>query len=282
MLRCNYLNDTIPSAASTFHVGTRVTFSSLMNYEMAEYSANTYSIKYVLQGTEHYVLNRQKFSVSRGNYLLVNRQQAVDAVVRSTKKVLGFCIHLEEELLQESFAQLQFSETALLDHPFEKPAIPQFENLLYRDEENALGCYLQQTVRIFKTDSASIAIEPTAFYLELSQHLLATQNNLPKTAQRLDLVKNSTKQELLRRLQTAKELLDAQQMEDVNINLLAQKCALSGSHLFRSFKKVYGVSPYQYLLQQKLKKAACLLQKKEETITDAALLCGFTDLPSFS
>jgi len=282
MLRCHYLNDTVPPSATTAHTGNRTTFSSLKDYELSEYSADTYSIKYVLQGTEHYLLKHQKFSVSKGNYLLVNRSQAVDAWVRSNKKVLGFCIHLEEAILQETFAQLHFSETELLNHPFEKPAIPPFENLLYNEKENDLGRYLQRVANMFQTDNASITIEPTDFYFQLSQHLLTTQNSFPKTAHQLNLVKNSTRQELLRRLQTAKEVLDAQEMDAFNINLLAQQCALSGSHLFRSFKKVYGISPYQYLLQQKLKKAACLLQKEEKSITEAALLCGFTDLPSFS
>ncbi len=282
MLQCNRFDQTLAGQPFAWTSGNRVTFSSLCHCEIEAYTAATYSIKYVLQGTEHYFLQGQKFSVSAGNFLLVNSQQPIDFFIRSRKAVTGFCIHLEEGLLREVYAQLLFPEEKRLEHPFEKPVIPPFEEILYSDKENCLGTYLRQMAGSFELATETIVVEPRALYYHLSRHLLEMQNNFPKEARDLGLVKNSTRKELFRRLEVAKEMLDEQDADALCIAAVAQQCALSESHLFRSFRKLFGVSPYQYLLQRKIQLAATLLQTKKMGVTEVALECGFADLPSFS
>jgi AraC-like DNA-binding protein len=175
-----------------------------------------------------------------------------------------------------------FAEECLLDQPFERPKIPPFEEILYTDSANNLGGTLRQIATRYCSSTGTIPIEPTELYCHLSKLLLLVQHNAPKSAGRLGVVKNSTKQELVQRLQLAKEVMNAHEAETLNIDAIAQQCALSGSHFFRSFKKHYGVSPYQYMLQGKIKQAAALLQVRDQPITDVALQCGFADLASFS
>ena len=282
MLQCNRFDASLPIEALPQKEGSWVTYSSLHDCEVEQYKAATYSIKYVLQGTEHYFLHGKKFSVSAGNFLLVNNHHPIDFFIRSRKKVNGFCIHLEERLLQEIYAGLLLGGEQLIDTPFEKPVIPPFEEILYSDKENNLGGFLRQMADGLDAHKGTIAAEPAALYYHLSQHLLQVQNSFPKGTSNLGIAKNSTRKELFRRLEVAKELLDVPDMEPLNINAIAQQCALSGSHLFRSFKKLYGISPYQYQLQQKVKKAALLLRTNNMPVTDVALLCGFADLSSFS
>ena len=282
MLQCNRFDSSLPINALLQREGNRVTYSSFHHCEVEQYHAATYSIKYVLQGTEHYIVKGKKFPVSEGHFLLVNNDQPIDFYIRSRKKVNGFCIHLEEGLLREMYAQLQWGEERLLDTPFEKPSIPPFEEILYAEGENGLGAYLHQLARSFDPANETIAVEPPALYYRLSQHLLEVQNSFPKGARMMGMAKNSTKQELVRRLEMAREVLDGQDGGDLNIEAVAQGCALSGSHLYRSFKKLYGVSPYQYLLQRRIERAAALLSSGEMSATEVAMMCGFGDGASFS
>lgn len=281
MLQCNRLDNVGMAKPSAWNTGNRVTFSAVTDCGMAGYNAATYSIKYVVQGTEHYVLQGRKFSVGPGKYLLVNREQPVDCFVRSRKEVLGFCIHLEERLLQEMHAQALFGEDRLLDDPFERPAVPPFEGLIYADGENGLGTCLRHIANGFDSGTGTLPVEPAQLYYRLAQHLLLVQNRF-SGHRRMGVTRNSTRQELLRRLELAKEVLEAGDGEAPNMDAVAQQCALSGPHLFRSFKKAYGVSPYQYLLQRRIEQAAALLQAKDRTVTEVALLCGFADGASFS
>jgi AraC-like DNA-binding protein len=76
--------------------------------------------------------------------------------------------------------------------------------------------------------------------------------------------------------------MDAEKNETLNIEWVAREAMLSSSHFFRSFKKSYGISPYQYFFQKKMRRAAHLLCKRNMTATEVALECGFPDLASFS
>jgi AraC family transcriptional regulator len=64
---------------------------------------------------------------------------------------------------------------------------------------------------------------------------------------------------------------------DQNISLadLAALLNVSQFHFSHQFKQTLGVTPYQYLLQQRIERAKQLLKQSNRSITDIALLCGF-------
>jgi AraC-like DNA-binding protein len=260
----------------------RLTFSSLQDCQFQAYCAPTYSIKYVVRGTEYYVLDKKRFAVSQGKYLVVNNDHAIDLSIVSEKKVMGFCIHLEQQWLQKMFTHLSFTEDQLLDQPFHLSKVPDFDEILYSEKENNLGKYLQHLSVHFDMSSLTIPYEEHEVYFNLARHLLTLQNEFKQEGMNLHLMKSSTKNELLKRLNTAKELIESQKGENLQIDFIAKEAHLSESHLFRSFKKAYGISPYQYFIKSRLSHAAGLLRSKKKTITDVALECGFNDLASFS
>ncbi|MEO0708429.1 MAG: helix-turn-helix transcriptional regulator, partial [Cyanobacteria bacterium J06649_5] len=50
---------------------------------------------------------------------------------------------------------------------------------------------------------------------------------------------------------------------------------MSQFHFSRLFKQSLGISPYQYLLQQRVECAKQLLKNTDRLITDIAFTCGF-------
>ena len=56
---------------------------------------------------------------------------------------------------------------------------------------------------------------------------------------------------------------------------------LSPYHFLRVFAKALGVTPHQYLVRSRLRRAARLLAEKERSVTDVALDVGFADLSNF-
>jgi AraC-like DNA-binding protein len=58
---------------------------------------------------------------------------------------------------------------------------------------------------------------------------------------------------------------------------LAKTCHLSEDYFIRLFKKTYGITPNNYLLEKRLEKAAQLLIFSNEGIDIIAEQCGFTD-----
>ena len=65
--------------------------------------------------------------------------------------------------------------------------------------------------------------------------------------------------------------------QDLSISDLATLTSMSESHFSRSFKQSVGIAPYQYLIQQRVKRAQHLLRQPAISISDIALDCGFAN-----
>jgi AraC family transcriptional regulator len=75
--------------------------------------------------------------------------------------------------------------------------------------------------------------------------------------------------------------IDANAHEPIDLGTVASKVDLSPFHFLRVFKKIVGVSPHQYLVRARLRRAAQLLAADTRPITDLALDVGFADLSNF-
>ena len=75
--------------------------------------------------------------------------------------------------------------------------------------------------------------------------------------------------------------LDACSGENVSLQSAAQRVQLSPFHFLRLFSTVLGVTPHQYLVRARLRRAARLLLETEQSVTSIALQAGFADLSNF-
>ncbi|UBF26827.1 AraC family transcriptional regulator [Kovacikia minuta CCNUW1] len=70
--------------------------------------------------------------------------------------------------------------------------------------------------------------------------------------------------------------------QPLNLAELAAIADLSQYHFCRSFKQSFGMAPYQYVLQQRMKKAKELLQQRKYTVAEISSLVGCTDQSRFA
>lgn len=63
---------------------------------------------------------------------------------------------------------------------------------------------------------------------------------------------------------------------------LARDAGLSPYHFLRTFKRLTGVTPHQYLLRTRLREAALRLSVETDKVLDVALDCGFGDVSNFN
>ncbi|MBE9031032.1 helix-turn-helix domain-containing protein [filamentous cyanobacterium LEGE 11480] len=78
-----------------------------------------------------------------------------------------------------------------------------------------------------------------------------------------------------RQLRQILDYIDAHLDQEIKLADLAQLLDMSQFHFSRLFKQSLGISPYQYLLQQRVERAKQLLKTTDRFITDIALTCGF-------
>ncbi|HEY0662211.1 MAG TPA: AraC family transcriptional regulator [Lysobacter sp.] len=75
--------------------------------------------------------------------------------------------------------------------------------------------------------------------------------------------------------------LDAHAHEAIDLQRAADEAGLSAFHFLRLFAQVVGVTPHQYLLRARLRRAAALLADDARPVTEIALDVGFADLSNF-
>jgi AraC family transcriptional regulator len=79
------------------------------------------------------------------------------------------------------------------------------------------------------------------------------------------------------RLRPVIEYVQTHYSEDLSLKRLADLLYLTPSHFSRLFKQAFGLSPYQFVIQQRVNAARNLLQDPSLTLTEIALEVGFAD-----
>lgn len=85
-----------------------------------------------------------------------------------------------------------------------------------------------------------------------------------------------------REIEKLKQCLDASVQKKFVLEQYAEKRNLSGSHLIRSFSAHYKMTPYDYLMEQKMKNARSLLLYSSMSIKEIADYLAFSDQYYFS
>ena len=84
------------------------------------------------------------------------------------------------------------------------------------------------------------------------------------------------------RLRRAKDRMDRDFEQPLDVPALARSAAMSTGHFARSFKAAFGESPYSYLMTRRIERAKALLRLGDMSVTDACFAVGCTSLGSFS
>jgi AraC-like DNA-binding protein len=75
--------------------------------------------------------------------------------------------------------------------------------------------------------------------------------------------------------------MDAHSHEPIDLEGAGREVGLSAFHFLRLFSRVLGVTPHQYLVRSRLRRAARLLAERDRSITEVAYDVGFGDLSNF-
>lgn len=84
-----------------------------------------------------------------------------------------------------------------------------------------------------------------------------------------------------RQLLEVLDYIDAYLGRDITLAELAKLVDISQFHFSRLFKQSLGLSPYQYLIQQRVERAKTLLKHTDQPIVTIALECGFNSHSHF-
>lgn len=90
-----------------------------------------------------------------------------------------------------------------------------------------------------------------------------------------------TREDLVR-LRRARDRMDREYAQPLDIAVLARTALMSSGHFSRSFRAAFGETPYSYLMTRRIERAKALLRRGDLSVTEVCFAVGCTSLGSFS
>ncbi len=84
------------------------------------------------------------------------------------------------------------------------------------------------------------------------------------------------------RLRRARDRMDRDFAEPLDVPALAGEALMSPGHFSRSFRAAFGETPYSHLMTRRIERAKALLRRGDLSVTEVCFAVGCTSLGSFS
>ncbi len=84
------------------------------------------------------------------------------------------------------------------------------------------------------------------------------------------------------RLRHARDQIDREYAQPLDVAALAGTALMSAGHFSRSFRAAYGETPYSYLMTRRIERAMTLLRRGDLSVTEVCFEVGCSSLGTFS
>jgi AraC family transcriptional regulator len=236
-----------------------------------------FSAKFVISGEETYFVNNKKFVLRENEFIIGNNSSDSTILIDSLIPSKGLCIDISEKIIKEVI-NYTFDENSKLEKFLFTETL--FVNK-YNNQNSTLGKNLSQIASDFDILMHSENQLNNDLFYSLAECVVNDQSHLQKQFLKLNAVKPETNKQLFHLIWDAKNYLDLHFLEKLDIETIAKAIGLSEYHFIRLFKKVVDVSPYQYLISQRLNYSKILLLDNH-SVQETAFMVGFADVFSFS
>ena len=240
------------------------------------------SLKCMFNGRALYRFGRNEVAVDDGGYLILNDRQPYSIEIASPTRVETFVLWFQRGWAEEVCHSFNHKPEMLLANFPNDNGTKAFFFERYTRHDRIVSPKVHALRAAFKGEETIEDGWLEERLRELLASMLASQDALKRDVGHLPAVRASTREELWRRVNRARDYLHAHLNAPISLSDVAAAACLSPFHLLRVFQAIFRQTPHQYLNQCRLERAKFLLEKTRIPVTAICLECGFTSLGSFS
>lgn len=240
------------------------------------------SLKSMHNGRALYRFDRNEVAVDDAGYLILNSRQPYSIEIASPTRVETFVLWFPDGWADDVLRSADESTERLLADPTRNHARPATFFSRYTQHDRAVTPKIRALRSAFKSDALIHDGWLEERLRELLAAMLANQNALEGEVENLPATRASTREELWKRVNHARDYLHANLRSRISLSDVAAAACLSPFHLLRVFQATFSQSPHDYLSRCRLERAKFLLERTSIPVTAICGECGFISLGSFS
>jgi AraC-like DNA-binding protein len=234
----------------------------------------------ILFSFHHYLTvkgGKNDFLLQPGNFLFLNKNQKLN--VTSTFGVeTEFIIIAIEPLFKQQFFQERLNETDRKMLICDKDTT---NCVTFFDSTYQLSDILFQELNVWNENKYTFNHSTNELTIKILTAILVQLRSFYSVIESLPPVKLSTKIDLFKRLMLAKDYIDANIEEKLNLDEVASSACLSQFHFLRIFKAAFHITPHKYIISRKLERANYLLFHSKLNFKQICTAVGFESASSF-
>jgi AraC-like DNA-binding protein len=207
-------------------------------------------------------LERKKINLEQEKIFPFNPEQA-HGTWHPIEKTNFFALQIDKEFLQEVSRQICGQKT-----------------IYFNNENFVFDTYTLNLVNKFIDEARNRQMGYDYVLESLSTQIVVDLIRKVKSNLRLPEIHHSNK--VRENIKKAINFLMDSYNREFSLNDIAREANLSPYYFVRVFKTETGKTPYEYLVNLRIKKASVLLRRKENNITQISYLCGFSNPSHFS
>lgn len=242
-----------------------------------------FSIRFGLTGTQEYHINDRVLKVNQNQFLVMNAgtEYTVKCQNSEDTTMMAFCFN--EDFVRDfvnvhtSRQESLIDENGLYSLMGESPEFP-LHTLLVDEEIRPIIRDIVHAKLYLSADE----LDDYSIFNRILEMVFTDCTTQLQTIENQNIVKQSTKVELYRRLSIARDYIQANYSTDINLNELSRVACLSPYHFHRAFKKTFGITPKKYVTALRIEKAKWLLKNKDINVQAICNEIGFKDVSSFT
>lgn len=229
-----------------------------------------------LEGTGNYVLNQSRISVSNRSFYLLNENDQLTIDFRNPENRHTLFMLYKPEFIRDCFNTFSRSDEKLIDDVEPVGELVAIPSVPFTCDTHVQGRLVSlsrgEDCSLVKDDKLVLLLKDFFSLIDVARNQI----------RRVPALKKKTKEEIYRRVTSARDLMNDLWLEKPNLDFIAKSVGMNKFHLLTNFKAIVGETPHQYLMTLRLSKAYELLKTKQYSVTEVCDNLNFESIGSFS
>ncbi|MBX7185100.1 MAG: AraC family transcriptional regulator [Vicinamibacteria bacterium] len=238
------------------------------------------SVKGVASGEATWNAAGQTFTVDSTSCLVVEHGEPYDMVVDSLDEVQTFVVFFSDEIA----AGVAEAMTTSIDQLIESEGapgsgrIPVSKRLWLEGEPIHTALHALRECALAPVEQGEV----DRYLRRVLEALMSAEEQGSAERRRIDAAKATTRAELYERVLRGKAFLDASIDAPFDLGAVARAARMAPHHFHRTFRSVFGRTPFGYVTEGRVRRARRLLIEHDWDVVEVCAAVGYESVSSFT